>query len=555
VGFTAQSGATVTASAGSVQGSSVVNVPLGTNVVVTASQGGCSSQQTANAPTNCGTPPPATMAGGFAEGSLSELTALAPFVPDNNQVSSWAALTPQFISNGQIKYGIHNSIGATGFWLSEDNANPKNLINASGGADNATPSTPEKWDKGRALFYSVYGTPRGANQADQIYYQGGQQTGFVGTNSDDTGWNPNMGGDRNFHSSPILFYQRKTVAGYGEVLYAQVQPYHWSMDQQLAEVKTHCWYWLEGKFLRYFVIIDNFRTDTQRKYEGREQEGIGMYVLANMYNQTVYTGTPKGNQASTSITTPIQAPNNQSDTGLKLTSECWMTCSNGTNSLVLFTPYNSAFRGKQFLDTGDDNYVSNAASYMNASLYTDMDNSGTTAYSGYVYVGSEANFRSWYNSSSVALRPFKFNFNNGKRQGWASINGRFIRENGSMVFYIGDSHTDNGVTSYSAKLVSPTGSWSASSLSTLYVNLTFSGTLNLDISWLKPGQTDANTGAQTKQVTLTGNGSPQTYAIQMGGSGWDGTISQISLSPQNRNNPGISTLRPNWISDTNQAPN
>jgi hypothetical protein len=55
VGFTAQSGATVTASAGSVQGSSVVNVPLGTNVVVTASQGGCSSQQTANAPTNCNT--------------------------------------------------------------------------------------------------------------------------------------------------------------------------------------------------------------------------------------------------------------------------------------------------------------------------------------------------------------------------------------------------------------------------------------------------------------------------------------------------------------------
>lgn len=53
VTFTAQSGAIVTASTGTVSSNQVSGVPGGTNVTVYASLNGCSAQQTANSPINC----------------------------------------------------------------------------------------------------------------------------------------------------------------------------------------------------------------------------------------------------------------------------------------------------------------------------------------------------------------------------------------------------------------------------------------------------------------------------------------------------------------------
>ena len=55
VGYTAQSEATVTTSAGSVQSGQVINIPVGTSVTVTATLNGCTNRQTATSPPSCGT--------------------------------------------------------------------------------------------------------------------------------------------------------------------------------------------------------------------------------------------------------------------------------------------------------------------------------------------------------------------------------------------------------------------------------------------------------------------------------------------------------------------
>lgn len=59
IDFAVQTGASVSSNAGSVQGNYVVNIPVGTNVAITASLNGCATQLTANSPTcNSGGNPP-----------------------------------------------------------------------------------------------------------------------------------------------------------------------------------------------------------------------------------------------------------------------------------------------------------------------------------------------------------------------------------------------------------------------------------------------------------------------------------------------------------------
>jgi len=492
-----------------------------------------------------------TIGGGFGEGTFTDLVAKAPFVPtdDENQISQWPANTTQLISNGLVKVGVLNSIGGVCNLIAEDASSAANLVNTYnlGGND---PNGP---DTGRSFFFSMYGTPN---------------TGYDGvTSSDpgkDTGFNPNPGGDYYLNRPAVVHFQKKNVSSYGDVLYTRTRGYIWFPSATHSSGKAvnttfHFWFWLEGKAIRYFIIVENNRTDTQMRFEGREQEGPGCYSIASLHQHRIYLGdAPKTNGTTTNVE---NFESGQSDTGGYLNAECWMGTTDADGSgLFLFTPYNSRFRGKQVGATSG-NADSNETGYMSGAIMADMDNTSTTSYSGYVYVGNESGFRSWFNSLTIELRPFKFNFAGGKHQGFYSIDSRWKREDGKMVFHVGDTKIDqgNGSTVYGAKLHSPFGSWKASDINTIYINAAVSGTTELMLTWKKPGKDEENL-SYVKRFPVINDGLARTYTISMQGvTGWTGTVNQVIITHTKHQSNGVTPeasaiVLPNWINTVNQQP-
>jgi len=481
--------------------------------------------------------PTISLNGGYGEGTLGDLLKLAPFVPFYNQIDTWQPNSLQTINNGQIEFGILNSVGGVGALIKSvtDQSLSENLINTyyiDG----------KGYDTGRSFFFSIYGTPN---------------IGFNGVFSSDpgkdTGFNPNPGGDYYLNRPKVLFYEKRN-----NILYVQTKGLIWFPSVSPSkgkEVETyfHFWFWLEGNILNYYTIIENNRTDSEMIYEGREQEAPGCYSIANLWNQYVYIGTqPYTKQPTTRID---NFTGGQTDTGAFLTSENWMGTTYNNNDkkgLFLFTPYNSRFRGKQFISNGGG-AKDNATSYMNSALMGDMDNQSTTAYRGYLYVGSETEFRSWLYSSNIKLREFNFDFTNGKHQGWYSINGRFKKVNNEMLWYVGDKKIDqgNGSTVYDSKIFSPFGVWDSSKMKTIVINANIHNIDELMIGWKKVGR-DVEVLSRVKLFSVNGDGSTQTYKVDMSNvPDWNGLISQIYIS-HGKNYTGKipnqnSFIKLNWI--------
>ena len=208
-------------------------------------------------------------------------------------------------------------------------------------------------------------------------------------------------------------------------------------------------------------------------------------------------------------------------------------------------------------------------------MLLDGDNPGTqVAFQYAMYVGSENQFRAWRNSTAPPTRPFRFNFAGGQAQGWYSGDSRMKRENGSMVFYVGDSKTDQGQVNYGATLFSPAVSWSAASMPKLYVNVAVTGTSELRLVWLKAGQTESTgiavtggtipaTCAQYVNFPVIGDGVMRTYEVTLNtNQHWNGTIAQVRIgNPFDPNNnyqwkpvSAAARVRLGWVSTENVPP-
>jgi hypothetical protein len=498
---------------------------------------------TGTTPQEPSNPPAAQLKGGFAEGSLAELLAFAPFIPDQNQ--TWLANTEQTINNEFVIAGIHNSVGGSLTKVIDKRRN-ENMINTY---DRGYPNDPGQWDTGRSSDFSQYGTPG----------KGYTEDGFTTDIGDDTGYNGVAGGSRSLARSPIVQYQRKTVTGYGEVLYVKTRPYQWSLPSTFTNFYRHAYYWLEGRNLRYFYIVENFRNDNQMYYQGRQQEGPFIYLTGTHYHYKVETGTD-GNPISIEN---LNYGNGVASTADYLTTKNYISAHNDAGwGLTLFTPYCSNFCGKQFLSIGGG-VGSNESSYINCNLIIDMDSPRTTAYTGYMHVGNLEEFKAWRASQPVELLPFATSFAGGKFNGWSSIDGRMKTENGSVIFYIGDTKPfnpfgDNDSFRGRAKLNSPFGNWKASDLNTIFINATVTGVTQLNIGWIKAGQGEADTPPQNKTIYITPSSLPQTIRIDMGGTnGWDGTISRISIGTTQEirgSLNGTEVFKPHWINTIDQQP-
>jgi|GEM_PF-6143703 len=474
-----------------------------------------------NSGTSPGSNTPTTIQGGYSEGSLANLLALCPFIPDNNQLGSWGDRTLQRLTNANIQFGIHKSICGS---VTEiiDKRRGDNLINTfSYGSSN-----PDQWDTGRSADFSVYGGPNGGNI--HPYYEGGQNTAQTG---DDTGYNGVAGGSRSQDRSRIEFFQRKTVSGYGEVLYVSTLLKQWSIANIFTQYRRHAFYWLDGATVRFIYIIENFRTDNQVKNQERQQEGPFLYLRADHYAYKMEFS--PGNVTTFAAPVPFQnGESSPTSTQVKVGARNYIGGYNPNTGygLTLFTPYCSRFEGKQAMSRNSDDPGANDSAYISAAPMVDMDSQANTLFSGYFHVGTHDEFKSWLSAANPALRSFNFDFSGARFQGWASGDGRLIRENGEMVFYLGDSKPYNPSERGNAVLNSPYGSWDAGAIATLKMNIAVANASQIEIRWFKPGQTDETAVMQRKVVSVTGDNQFREYSFNMAGAaGWDGIISRVTI--------------------------
>jgi hypothetical protein len=83
VAFAATTGSTISVSAGSIIGNIVTGIPVGTNVIITASSGTCSTSMTINSPLNCNIPCASSLvsfSGGLCTGSTYDIYFANPLI-------------------------------------------------------------------------------------------------------------------------------------------------------------------------------------------------------------------------------------------------------------------------------------------------------------------------------------------------------------------------------------------------------------------------------------------------------------------------------------------
>ncbi|MBD2700154.1 SGNH/GDSL hydrolase family protein [Spirosoma sp. BT702] len=506
----------------------------------------------------------ATMAGGYGEGSLTSLMAYAPFVPTNNQISSWPqGNTTQYIEKDGIKFGILKSVGGSISHLSINGG--ENLINT-----NSTPDHPSVFegvvnppDVGRSGGISIYAIPR------KMYLEAGQSTANCPTG--DVGWNLVQGGSHWQQHSKIHFFEKRTVQGLGEVLYTKTQPYQWGLNDVIGQSYFHSWYWLEGTgvntHVKFHYIIELNRPDNQKQHRESAQELPFIYTIATKYHYHIYKGNNPGTGGSlTEITPPHPSQNSipqyQEDTGAFTTSEPWIG-STGDDGVGVFlvTPWNSRFHGKQFLGrTGNE--FSGSSSYINSAPLINFDQEGVYAYTGSIYAGSMGNFRNFYNSTSFPKMNFDFTFSGGKMCGWAASSSPGQLINNQFVWNIGHKRAEDNESGH-GRLRSPFGSWKSADLNNIYIKGVWSTNVReIRLDWQKAGQTDSQTESQYRHITVNGTGSMQTIVVNMAGytsptgGTWDNSIiTNISITskkyPENPIYIGNETFTPAYIGTIN----
>ena len=472
-------------------------------------------------------------ADGFGEGSLAQLMQSAPFTPDFNNPSSnqYGSLpggnVTMYIENAQVKFGIGKAIGGAIKHFSSK-TNGKNWINTNADGMQGVFDGQPAPDPGRSGGWSMYGTP-GRNF---------QENGMSTSAYYDTGMNWVHGGSAYRDYSQITWYEKRTVAGYGEVMYCRTVPRQWAIRNAYGQGVYHCWYWLNDHAAGYYTIIENNRNDNQMVYEGRQQEGPFVFPTADLHHHVIPLPTgdydiPMANPVEGSVSqgtiwTPIY----------NASANYFAALNDAGEGIVIMPRHNYRFQGNQSqaLD-GDEN--SNATSYLNSAMMMNFDVQATTAFSGYIWAGNFNAFKNWYTTNNFSTRKFGWTFGQNNTCGWWSQNGPAKFINNRYSFNIGYGRPGDpgtpleGQTVHFASFASPMGLWNASDIPTIYIKGTWPGNItNLRLSWKKPG--NDNNSEYSKTFTVSSSTSEQTIAIPMAGTAdWTEKISGIRFQMDN----------------------
>ncbi|QHV96303.1 hypothetical protein [Spirosoma endbachense] len=452
----------------------------------------------------------------------------------------------KFIENSVIKIGFRRSVGAT-LCYAAFKSTSRNLINDYQ-VDDARFDDPlgryQKVfsDKGRQamLAGSIYWTPGSGWQV--VPGKNTNQYGF------DTGGNVVQGGSLGnyYDESQIVASRIYTHPKYGQMFYAKIRPRVWAVPDEFVDIYEECWVWLQGETstIGYYArqIVGPGIINPQMKYEGRSQELPCVYAIAPLTyqrmadaNATPWTNAPTVDRFKYGFSA------NNNFTKAYATPECWASLSEGADgvTLALYTPgidrgdgvrvgLNSRFNMGQFVGVFGD-WKDNACSYANANQFQNYDNPGIYENSGYLVMASSlADARSKINALPRPDQTFDFSYTDDNHRWW-NLDCRLKKESGLWNCYIGDTKTDNNVTSAHGQFISPYGAWDASQIHTIEFDMAVTGISALWVEWYAPGEENDITKQHRKAITLTGDGVRRTYSFSTSDPAWTGTIATIGL--------------------------
>lgn len=464
---------------------------------------------------------------GYGEGNLSQLLQLMPFVPSGS--NNWEyGVAVKYLTTNDIKVGWTKGIGGSITHMIRNNG--YNRVNTNRDVHSDFEGN-DIGDTGRSAGRSGYATPSGGPIGfgnPFIDPATGQRTDQDG---DDTGWNPVPGGSREARDRGVpSAYERKNVPGYGLVDYIKITPYHWSLHGVLAEYDLHCFFWVKDKVLFWRFIDVVRRTDTQMIGVGRQQEFFN-YVVGTLYNQKIRQGIPFTNSPLINIKKPAPCEGagmpgcpNQTDTGIYYCTEHMIaSVDDNDDGVISFMNANCRVHGKQFQGFFGNEFT-NASGYQNHGMMCDLDNNGVTAFGGFYFIGTIAEFDAWalQNPNEVKRMEPDWVFKPFQKRAWYPDEAPAKFNNaGEYEFNIGQD--------IFCKFKSPFIAFKASEKPKLYVTAKITNGLSkLRLKWIR--STDANEDNNEIVIPCVGDGVYRTYVFDMASHpNYNGMVVQLML--------------------------
>ncbi|MFD2935950.1 hypothetical protein [Spirosoma flavum] len=411
-------------------------------------------------------------------------------LPGQQQPSAQKRL---FLGNDKIRVGIDLNMGGAITYLAESGSS-ENMVNNP--------------DLGRQIQTAIYGGPYPYTQNGK---QPVEQWKYLG-------WNPVQAGDYFLHPARIVSYQQTD-----NQLYVKTVPLIWPLFDEPAECTFEHWIDIKDNtvHVRCRVVVN--RSDTAH-YDARTQETPCVYLNGPYDHMFTYTGLKPFTNDAVSEFTDRNVIN-------RYATENWAALLNEKGRGVgLFKAREVRFRTAGFGQPHVGGEFDVSAGYINSEDFLVVDHNGEYEFEYTLIVGTLTDIRQFvYNQPRPPSGPDyvfvkdrqKWFYINTHDQGWpvqTELNVQWARDNvGNRDF----------------RIAAPLTFWYAADVPKIYIQAAFKtqGTV-ARLSWRKAEEIDfMETPGRYIDFPIVGDGQFRTYEINTGQlSGWDGVISQISLT-------------------------
>ncbi|GAB4042555.1 hypothetical protein [Spirosoma litoris] len=396
-------------------------------------------------------------------------------------------------------------------------------------------------DLGRQImFFSDYMSPNPNDNSGQgLIFKNGKKTstGYKGYVFN-TGANPVQGGSLfpALDFSPILSSAVYTHPQRGTEFYAKMRPQIWGVNAEPGWIVGEQWcYFPLPNVLAFFTrrtveVRDPTRFTEQRTYGSISQENPCIYLIAPLIQKLINVP----GESRKNIYNGIGTTQNY------FTNDCRIGAyeGEGGTGVTYYSPMQSQVGSMQIVGT-TGNWGDNASSYIQGAPRRNYDNPGIYEDYGYLIFGTEAEANAAIAQLPGIDQSFDFDFTK-ENMLWYNEGSPLIKESAGWTMYL-NPQTDNGVTSYSAKLSSPARAWQASGVTTINFDIAVTNATSLKLVWQKPGLNYDNQFSKTFTVPNP-DGQFHTISVSTSDPNFNGIISSIGFGSTSTTQPNAKVV-------------
>lgn len=338
-------------------------------------------------------------------------------------------------------------------------------------------------------------------------------------------------------------------------LYSKTRMKLWPLDNELSDAVIERWARLNGRAAEVFRKVTMSRSD-KTFYAADQQERPCFMINGSQRNIVFYNGSAPWTRAAVTVTNGYETvggvyqPHEQTPFHV---SEPWIGVQVGTvgsEMLVaaLYCPdgYRMCYTHYAQNDTGTTD-LENACTYLANSPMAIIDSDATYYWRHAYILGTVDQIRDYVYAQARQAKPdWSFTMANGRNDfhPWKSTDQKMPFPQDSWRVVMQD---------HESKLVSAMGSWAASGITNLKIQMAYTGSRSsLFALWLRSGQKPAGFNpdrpsqeslrwpngtiagpaydAQSITFPVTGDGVERTYTVNVSSkSGWTGIIQQFEI--------------------------